>query len=141
MRNVHGITPTNFMSPQQQHYSQHSHTQQFKSPPSQEQKFKRRDFNYQENFHDDFSQNFYPLDYQQPLKRGSLPFIPQNPPTSPPLSVKDEKKHYANEVIDEEEYEGQQLMQREKNTLQLRRDLQDALASKKHAESRILAYV
>lgn len=44
-----------------------------------------------------------------------------------------------NEV--DEEFEGSHVMQMEKDTLKLRRDLQDAIASKKSAESRILAYV
>lgn len=43
--------------------------------------------------------------------------------------------------VDEESLDGSHVMQLEKDTLKLRRDLQDALASRKHAESRILAYV
>lgn len=38
-------------------------------------------------------------------------------------------------------YDGSHVIQLEKDTLKLRRDLQDALASRKSAESRILAYV
>lgn len=38
-------------------------------------------------------------------------------------------------------FQGSHVMQLEKDTLKLRRDLQDAIASKKDAESRILAYV
>src|SRR5690349_21010826 len=41
--------------------------------------------------------------------------------------------------IDDETYDGSHVMQLEKDTFKLRRDLQDAIASKKHAESRILA--
>lgn len=42
---------------------------------------------------------------------------------------------------DEESLDGSNVMQLEKDTFKLRRDLQDALASRKNAESRILAYV
>lgn len=42
---------------------------------------------------------------------------------------------------DEESLDGSHVMQMEKDTLKLRRDLQDALACRKNAESRILAYV
>lgn len=42
---------------------------------------------------------------------------------------------------DEDSFDGAHVMQMEKDTLKLRRDLQDAIASKKNAESRILAYV
>jgi hypothetical protein len=42
---------------------------------------------------------------------------------------------------DEDSFDGSHVMQLEKDTFKLRRDLQDAIASKKQAESRILAYV
>lgn len=41
--------------------------------------------------------------------------------------------------IDDESYDGSHVLQLEKDTFKLRRDLQDAIASKKHAENRILA--
>lgn len=44
-----------------------------------------------------------------------------------------------NENVDEENFDGSHVLQLEKDTLKLRRDLQDAIASKKHAETRILA--
>jgi hypothetical protein len=40
---------------------------------------------------------------------------------------------------DEESFDKSHVIQMEKDTVKLRRDLQDALASKKHAESRIIA--
>ena len=43
--------------------------------------------------------------------------------------------------VDEDSFDGAHVMQMEKDTFKLRRDLQDAIASKKQAESRILAYV
>lgn len=51
------------------------------------------------------------------------------------------KRHESSREIDEDSFDGAQVIQMEKDTLKLRRDLQDAIASKKHAESRILAYV
>lgn len=42
---------------------------------------------------------------------------------------------------DDECFDGSHVIQLEKDTLKLRRELQDAIASKKSAESRILAYV
>ena len=42
---------------------------------------------------------------------------------------------------DDDSFDGSHVIQLEKDTLKLRRDLQDALASKKNAEHRILAYV
>ena len=42
---------------------------------------------------------------------------------------------------DEDSFDKSHLVQLEKDTLKLRRDLQDALAGKKHAESRIITYV
>lgn len=42
---------------------------------------------------------------------------------------------------DDDSFDGSHVIQLEKDTLKLRRDLQDAIASKKNAESRILAYV
>jgi len=55
-------------------------------------------------------------------------YAPQSPP----------KRH--ENSINEEDYDGgSHVIQMEKDTLKLRRDLQDALASKKQAESRILA--
>jgi hypothetical protein len=60
----------------------------------------------------------------------------RHPSQSPP------KRHdnSLNET-DEENYDKSHVLQMEKDTLKLRRDLQDALASKKQAESRIIAYV
>lgn len=43
--------------------------------------------------------------------------------------------------VDEGSFDGANVIQMEKDTLKLRRDLQDAIASKKQAENRILAYV
>lgn len=42
---------------------------------------------------------------------------------------------------DDEAFEGSHLMQMEKDTFKLRRDLQEAIASKRQAENRVLAYV
>lgn len=42
---------------------------------------------------------------------------------------------------DEESFDKTHVIQLEKDAVKLRRDLQDALAGRKHAESRILAYV
>lgn len=52
-------------------------------------------------------------------------------------------KRHENSIneIDEDSFDGTHVIQLEKDTLKLRRDLQDALASKKQAETRILAYV
>jgi hypothetical protein len=58
-------------------------------------------------------------------------FASQSPP----------KRHESSREVDEESVDGSQVIQMEKDTLKLRRDLQDAIASKKQAESRILAYV
>lgn len=58
-------------------------------------------------------------------------FASQSPP----------KLHDTSNELDEELFDGAHVMQLEKDTLKLRRDLQDAIASKKQAESRILAYV
>lgn len=55
------------------------------------------------------------------------PYMPQSPP----------KRH----DNDEDSFDGANVIQMEKDTLKLRRDLQDAIASKKQAENRILAYV
>lgn len=53
------------------------------------------------------------------------------------------QKHHETSINegDEDLFDGSHVMQMEKDTLKLRRDLQDAIASKKHAENRILAYV
>lgn len=51
------------------------------------------------------------------------------------------KRHDNSTEVDDESFDGSHVMQLEKDTLKLRRDLQDAIASKKHAENRILAYV
>lgn len=58
------------------------------------------------------------------------------PSSSPP------KRHdnSLNET-DEESFDKTHVIQLEKDTVKLRRDLQDAIAGKKHAEHRILAYV
>lgn len=52
-------------------------------------------------------------------------------------------KRHENSIneADEDSFDGSQVIQMEKDTLKLRRDLQDAIASKKQAENRILAYV
>jgi hypothetical protein len=42
---------------------------------------------------------------------------------------------------DEDSFDKSHVIQMEKDTLKLRRDLQDAIASKKQAETRIIAYV
>lgn len=59
-------------------------------------------------------------------------FTSQSPPKRHDNSINE---------VDEDPFNGAHVMQMEKDTLKLRRDLQDAIASKKHAESRILAYV
>jgi hypothetical protein len=78
------------------------------------------------------------------MKRSSLPaFLPsqgtRNPNQNDSLSPR--RRPQQSSPIDEEIYDGNQILQLEKDTVSLRRDLQKALASKKDAESRILAYV
>lgn len=89
-------------------------------------------------------QNFHPNDYMK-MKRSSLPsYMPQQlqQQLSPPKRQMDNSmNNSASEIIDEENFDGSHVMQMEKDTLKLRRDLQDALAGRKMAESRILAYV
>ncbi|CAO1416495.1 unnamed protein product [Diamesa hyperborea] len=87
-------------------------------------------------------QNFHPNDYMK-MKRSSLPsYMPQQlqQQLSPPKRQMDNSmNNSASEIIDEETFDGSHVMQMEKDTLKLRRDLQDALAGRKMAESRILA--
>lgn len=90
-------------------------------------------------------QNFHPNDYMK-MKRSSLPsYMPQQlqqQQLSPPKrQIDGSMNNSASEIIDEETFDGAHVMQMEKDTLKLRRDLQDALAGRKMAESRILAYV
>lgn len=58
-------------------------------------------------------------------------------------STQSPPKRHENSIneTEEESFDGSHVIQLEKDTLKLRRDLQDAIASKKHAENRILAYV
>lgn len=60
----------------------------------------------------------------------------RHPSQSPP------KRHDTSlNETDEDSFDKSHVIQLEKDTLKLRRDLQDALSGKKHAESRIIAYV
>lgn len=60
----------------------------------------------------------------------------RHPSQSPP------KRHDTSlNETDENSFDKTHVIQMEKDTLKLRRDLQDALASRKQAESRIIAYV
>lgn len=68
-----------------------------------------------------FDENFHPKRYAS-----------QSPPKRQDNSINE---------ADEDSFDGSHVIQMEKDTLKLRRDLQDAIASKKHAENRILAYV
>jgi hypothetical protein len=70
-------------------------------------------YNFDENFH---------------AKR----FASQSPPKRHDNSINE---------VEEDSFDGSHVIQLEKDTLKLRRDLQDAIASKKQAENRILAYV
>lgn len=57
-------------------------------------------------------------------------YASQSPPKRHDSSIKE---------LDEDLFDGAHVMQMEKDTLKLRRDLQDALACKQKAENRILA--
>jgi hypothetical protein len=70
-------------------------------------------YNFDENFH-------------------SKRFPSQSPPKRHDNSINE---------VGEDSFDGSHVIQLEKDTLKLRRDLQDAIASKKQAENRILAYV
>lgn len=59
-------------------------------------------------------------------------YAPQSPPKRHENSVNE---------VDEDSFDGSHVMQLEKDSFKLRRDLQDAIAGKKQAENRILAYV
>lgn len=59
-------------------------------------------------------------------------YASQSPPKRHETSVNE---------LEEDMFDGSHVMQMEKDTLKLRRELQDALASRKQAENRILAYV
>ncbi len=58
-------------------------------------------------------------------------------------SSKSPPKRHDNSLneTDEESFDKTHVIQLEKDTVKLRRDLQDAIAGKKQAESRIIAYV